>query len=82
MRRFALKMHLLKRSHVLYRPHRLFNPPHLPHMKKAAHTAAAAMYPAETSAAPIVRLCLIIPTIQTNNIKTGVSLSGTTPVLL
>lgn len=51
-------------------------------MKKAAHTAAAAMYPAETSAAHIVRLCLIIPTIQTNNIKTGVLHIGTTPVLL
>lgn len=51
-------------------------------MKKAAHIAAAAMYRAGTSAAPIVSLCLIIPTIQTNNIKTGVLHIGTTPVLL
>lgn len=81
-------MHLSELSHVLFSLNRLnklcklFSPPHLPLMKKAAHTAAEAMYPAETIAAHIVRLCLIIPTIQTNNIKTGVSHSGTTPVLL
>ena len=82
MQRFAPKMHLSELSHVLFRLNRLFSPPHLPLMKKAAHTAAAAMYRAGTSAAPIVSLCLIIPTIQTNNIKTGVLHIGTTPVLL